>query len=215
MYRLHPRGSASRGVTVDAEGVMLGPDCDLVRRTPAGYRCVTEVEAATIQSVLSNRVEDPDWLFWQCCRIANALDGGNIALAQIHGVQIPTVDLDSVQLEQLASIALCVKANFDPNQPRDAHGRWTDADSSENRVPPSSVPAASPRPGHTIVTPQDGTHVTVQLAADNQRENKMVRDIVVQLRLDRAQRQQLHREISGQGYTYQEILQVAKEIFGK
>jgi hypothetical protein len=140
---------------------------------------------------------------------------GIIALAQIHGVQIPTVDLDSVQLEQLASIALCVKANFDPNQPRDAHGRWTDADSSENRVPPSSVPAASPRPGHTIVTPQDGTHVTVQLAADNQRENKMVRDIVVQLRLDRAQRQQLHREISGQGYTYQEILQVAKEIFGK
>jgi len=34
MRRLHPRGRESRGVAVDADGAMLGPDCVLVRRTP-------------------------------------------------------------------------------------------------------------------------------------------------------------------------------------
>jgi hypothetical protein len=52
-------------------------------------------------------------------------------------------------------------------------------------------------------------------AADNKRENKMVRDIQVQLGLTQSQRQQLHREITGQGYTYQEILQTAKDMFNK
>jgi hypothetical protein len=56
---------------------------------------------------------------------------------------------------------------------------------------------------------------TIQFAADNQRENKIVRDIVVQLGLDRCQQQLLHREISGMGYTYHEILQIAREMFCK
>jgi hypothetical protein len=43
----------------------------------------------------------------------------------------------------------------------------------------------------------------------------MVRDIVVQLRLSPEQRQKLHRAISGQWYTYQEILMEAKEMFDK
>jgi hypothetical protein len=53
------------------------------------------------------------------------------------------------------------------------------------------------------------------LAADNQRENKQVRDIAVQLGLNRAQQQALHREISGMGYTYHEVLEIAIGMFGK
>jgi hypothetical protein len=49
MRRLDSRGPASRGVVVDAEGAMLGPDCVLVRRTAAGYRCLHPAEAAAIQ----------------------------------------------------------------------------------------------------------------------------------------------------------------------
>jgi hypothetical protein len=56
---------------------------------------------------------------------------------------------------------------------------------------------------------------TIQLAADNRRQNKMVRDVVVRLQLTKDQQQELHRDISGQGYTYLEILQRAKEMFGK
>jgi hypothetical protein len=51
--------------------------------------------------------------------------------------------------------------------------------------------------------------------ADNQRENKTFRDIVVRLELSPSQAQQLHREISGMGYNYHEILQIAKDMFGK
>ena len=51
--------------------------------------------------------------------------------------------------------------------------------------------------------------------ADNQRENKTFRDIVVRLGLNQSQAQQLHREISGMGYNYHEILQIAQDMFGK
>jgi hypothetical protein len=46
--------------------------------------------------------------------------------------------------------------------------------------------------------------------ANNQTENKQVRDIVVRLGLSKDQAQQLHREISGMGYNYHEILQSLK-----
>jgi hypothetical protein len=53
------------------------------------------------------------------------------------------------------------------------------------------------------------------LAGDNQRENKQVRDIVVELGLTRAQQRQLHDAITGQGYNYQEIRVLAIEMFGE
>ena len=53
------------------------------------------------------------------------------------------------------------------------------------------------------------------LAANNQQENKQVRDIATQLGLNRSQRQALHREISGMGYNYHQNLEIAKDMFGK
>jgi len=206
MRRLYSRGSSSRGVTVDAEGAMLGPDCVLIQRTPEGYRRLDQYEAAAIQAFLFGRTEKPDWLFRQCCRIAHALADRNIALAQIYGLGISTPELDNNQLMQLASAAPFIRANFNPDQPRDPHGRWTNE---------GTTPTNGPRRGESIPKPGDSGSAEAQLAADNQRENKMVRDIVVQLRLSPAQPQQLHRTISGQGYTYQEVLREAKEMFDK
>lgn len=54
----------------------------------------------------------------------------------------------------------------------------------------------------------------VQLVS-NISENKQVRDIVVQLGLNRDQQQQLHREITGQRLSYKVILEIAKDMFGK
>jgi hypothetical protein len=34
MQRLYPRGAANRGICVDVEGAMLGPNCVLVGRAP-------------------------------------------------------------------------------------------------------------------------------------------------------------------------------------
>ncbi|MGN3967534.1 hypothetical protein ACS0ZG_37650 [Burkholderia gladioli] len=49
---------------------------------------------------------------------------------------------------------------------------------------------------------------------NNQAQNKQVRDVATQLGLSKDQRQQLHREISGQNLSYHEIMGVAKDLFG-
>jgi hypothetical protein len=140
--RLDARGRASRGLVVDEEGAMLGPQCLLVRRAPEGYCCLGPAEAATIQQALFADARDPDWLFRHCMRIAAALTRREIALAQIYGLQIPLPDLDDDRLGQLARATSFVKAGFNPDEPCDRHGRWTGephgdglpADSAEDRA---------------------------------------------------------------------------------
>jgi hypothetical protein len=187
MRRLDPRDPRSRRIMVDAGGAMLGPDCVLVRRTAQGFLCADRNEAAVIQGFLRLEPDDPDWLFRQCCRIARALADGQMAMAQIYGLLIPTDGLDDRQIKQLALAAPSIKANFDPNEPRDTHGRWTGD---------SSVADARPRPIRTEPSPRPDQgppgFEQAQLAADNQRQNKMLRDIVVQLQLTKEQQQELH-----------------------
>jgi hypothetical protein len=135
MRRLHPRGAASRGIVVDATGAMLGPNCVLVRRTPEGYRCLDRSAAAAVQELLLAK-DDPDWLFRQCRHIAATLAEDNLPLAQIHALYIPIGDLDEQDLQRLAPLAPLIKANFNPDEPRDWHGRWTSEGGGEPDKPP-------------------------------------------------------------------------------
>jgi hypothetical protein len=136
MRRLHSRGSDCRGIAVDSDGATLGPDCVLVRRTPAGFRCLDPAAADVFQKAAFGFGTEPDWLFEQCRRIAEALAKGEVALAQIHGLRIPVGDLDDAALRKLAATARLLKAGFDPNQPRvpagnPDGGQWTDAGGSD------------------------------------------------------------------------------------
>jgi len=176
MRRLNVRGPASRGVVVDAEGAMLGPDCTLVRRTAAGYRCVHPASAAAIQkTVFGAGAQDPDRLFVLSRGIAKAPNDGELALAQIYGLRIPIAGLDGGQLRKLAA-APGVKANFNPDEPRiptgePGAGEWTygggdegsqDADSSGSRTPPSGGVSASAAVGTTVtVAATDETAPTI------------------------------------------------------
>jgi hypothetical protein len=81
------------------------------------------------RNACSMRIGDRDWLFRQCRRIAEALDKGEIALAQIYGLYIPISELDDRQLKRLAYSPFA-KVGFDPDEPRvpkgDPHGgEWT------------------------------------------------------------------------------------------
>lgn len=132
MRRLHPRGPDSRGVAVDADGAMLGPDCVLVRRTPTGFRTVAPGEAAAVQAAILEPDTEPGWLFDQAGRIADALANGEIALAQIYGLRIPVAELDDAALRRVAEASTLFRANFNPAQPRvpagnPDGGQWTDA----------------------------------------------------------------------------------------
>ena len=108
---------------------------------------------------------------------------------------------------------------YSPDQPRvpagtAEGGQWTDAGGGGEQRTRDDSGEQGERSGGNIprVSPTSGP---VRVAADNQRQNKMVRDISVQLRLSKDQQDQLHREISGQGYSYHQILRLAKEMFGK
>ena len=46
-----------------------------------GYRCLSQDEAATLQALVIERADDPNWLFRQCRRAAVALTERNVALA--------------------------------------------------------------------------------------------------------------------------------------
>lgn len=143
MRRLHLRGAANRGICVDADGVMLGPDCVLVSRTPRGFRAIERDAAASIQKCLAGVPDDPDWLFDRCQRIAELLDKSEIALAQIYGLHIPIGNLDDAQVRRIARIGLA-KAGFNPDEPRlpegDPHGgEWTTGGNGAANVESSSL----------------------------------------------------------------------------
>jgi RHS repeat-associated protein len=50
---------------------------------------------------------------------------------------------------------------------------------------------------------------------NNSAQNKQFRDACTKLGLNKDQRNRLHREISGQGMGFHEILQTGKDMFGK
>jgi hypothetical protein len=151
MRQLYPRGAANRGICVDPDGAMLGPECVLVRRTITGFRGIERDDASTLQKCVFGADREQDWLFRQCQRIADALGRGEIALAQIYGLHIPIGELDDRQLKQVARTYLA-KTGFNPDEPRipkgDPHGgEWTTGgDGSE----------ASPATALSMTTPSDG-----------------------------------------------------------
>ena len=113
MRRLHPRGAANRGICVDAEGAMLGPDCVLVYRSAYVYLRIPRRDANALQKLLIREIGEPDWLFRQCGRIADSLRRGELALAQIYGLRIPIGELDGLTLARLAASGFA-KAGYNP-----------------------------------------------------------------------------------------------------
>ena len=49
---------------------------------------------------------------------------------------------------------------------------------------------------------------------NNKAQNKQFRDVARKLNLNKDQQQELHRDIHGQGYGYQEMLEAAWDLFG-
>ena len=50
---------------------------------------------------------------------------------------------------------------------------------------------------------------------DNQKQNEQVSSIAKKLGLTQDEQRKLHDEITGQGYSFQEILEIAESMFGK
>jgi hypothetical protein len=147
MHRLHARGPTNPGICVDRDGAMLGPDCVLVGRTPRGFRGIGREAASALQKCAGIERDD-DWLFRQCEYIADSLNKGQIALAQIYGLRIPVGSVDDRLLKDLAAERF-TKWSFNPDEPRlpkgDQHGgEWTTgADGGAAALLTSSPPTSA------------------------------------------------------------------------
>ncbi len=145
LRRLHARGAMSRGLTVDQEGVSLGPDCMLVRRTNAGYRVVNPVELECVLRYAFRERDDFAELAPRLGRIARALESGDLAKAQILGLQLPFDELDDEELQRLELGTRLIKTGYDPSQPRDEDGRWTSGGAGGNsRTVTTNAPTSAP-----------------------------------------------------------------------
>jgi len=144
MRQLYERGPHCQGLAVDAEGVMLGPDCVLVRRLPGGgYRSAGPDAVA----LLARTVFDDDVRLRRLpivlSGIVAALDHGDLVKAQLLGLEIPIDRLDEPRLQRLGRAADLLKDGFDPNELRDEHGQWAREGGAAARVTPPPAPKAS------------------------------------------------------------------------
>jgi hypothetical protein len=125
MRQLYERGPRCQGLAVDAEGVMLGPDCVLVHRLPGGgYRSARPDAIAH----LARAVFDDDVRLRRLpivlSGIVAALDRGDLVKAQLLGLEIRLDRLDEPRLQRLGSAWTLLKDGFDPHELRDEGGRW-------------------------------------------------------------------------------------------
>jgi hypothetical protein len=147
MRRLYERGPTCRGLAVDEDGVMLGPDGVLVRRTPLGYRSADPGHLALLTRAAFGEDRRLRRLPIVLDAIAQALDRGDLVKAQLLGLELPLGELDDRSLRRVSVVADLIKAGFDPDQPRDERGRWTDASAAGAAAarmtrPPAAKPAA-------------------------------------------------------------------------
>lgn len=146
--RLYDRDGNARGLVVDRDGVLLGPDCPLVEKGQGGFRTIDLSLARRLLHDVFAYDEDPRPFVGLCRAIGKALDDGNLLRAQLLGLQMPVGLLESDHLSRLGCFALMAKAGFDPDQPRAANGEWAGSEAS-----PAS---AGGRKSHGVVIHGDG-----------------------------------------------------------
>jgi hypothetical protein len=125
MFKLSEGRATRRGIYCGDEGLYLGPVA-LIEREGNGYHARP---AAEIEALLAAAYETPPDLS-RCLtalpRLAANLEANNLSLAQIGALQLHLADIADDRIEQLIRTDDTLKANFNPNQPRDEQGRWTD-----------------------------------------------------------------------------------------
>jgi hypothetical protein len=123
MRQLQERGPGCRGLVVDADGVALGADCVLVRRTSSGYRTVDTDYAEQLFRFAFGNGCDTQHVMMQLRGVERALNDDNLVKAQILGLQSALAGISAEQLKWLDRLGAILK--YDDSQPRDNDGRWT------------------------------------------------------------------------------------------
>ena len=125
---------------IDTESESLTPDRIFVRRTPIGYLCAGFGDASKLlRFAFEGRERATSALDTACRRLDKSIAAEGLAKAHRLGLEIPLGEIDDPQLRRLAIAAALLKAGFDPDQPRDDHGRWTDGGSANDSTGETSA----------------------------------------------------------------------------
>lgn len=211
VWRLSEHGDDNLGLACTEQGLLLGRTPLIERR--GGGRFVVR-ERNEIERLLSRayRSELPlQRLMMGLARVAEALNADDPCLARIAAVRLRIPDLpDEAARDAMEAADILIKSDD-----------WNPASHPRAGTPPNPgwfAPAGGSgehqSPARTAQNAQETPSLVIPVA-DNRKENKQVTDIAVLLGLNKDQRQELHREISGMGYSYHQILEIAKDMFGK
>jgi len=157
-------GPDNRRIYCNDDGVFIGPDCALIRADTdcAGRKSYTLRPRSEIAHLLEAAHVTHfglDALISRLNVVAKALNDGDMALAQIATLQLGLPALaDGAAVNRMAAADRLLKYNFNPDEPRDWHGRWT-TDGSGGADPRTELAqnvqseAARPKPSKLIHLP--------------------------------------------------------------
>lgn len=136
MFKLADCRGGSAGLYCGAEGLFLGPS-PLIARVGSAYRMQAKAEIASLVTAAYGSIEKAEKLCLRLTLIRDALQQGDHCRAMILAVQAQFGPLTPDGIARLAQAASLSKYNFNPDEPRDWHGRWTDGE--------GGAPIARPR----------------------------------------------------------------------
>lgn len=131
---------------VGCDGPYCGPEelylggRPLIARLGTSYRLRAADEIATLLAAAYGPAADPRAVVPGLRAVAAALQEGDFVHAMIIAVQLRLGAISDDGFARLARADDLLKYNFNPAQPRDAHGRWSDADGGDG------APAAADHP---------------------------------------------------------------------
>jgi hypothetical protein len=141
MFKLADRRGGNAGLYCGPEGLFLGPR-PLITRVGPVYRSRAEDEIAALLAAAYGVNERAERHRTRMSLIRAALREGNICRAMILAVQAGLGPVAPDGMARLARLEARGKANFNPDEPRDRHGRWT----AEEEDPPTVGSDASEPP---------------------------------------------------------------------
>jgi hypothetical protein len=124
MFKLAERRGDRHGPYCGPEGLYLGHS-PLIARIDDAYRLRAEDEIAVLLAA-ADIGADAARLLPRLRLVAAALQRGETARAMIAAVHLKLPEIPEEGIARIARAEELLKYNFDPNEPRDWHGRWTD-----------------------------------------------------------------------------------------
>jgi hypothetical protein len=122
MFKLS-NGPGSLGLSCNENGLALA-GVPLLRRTGHGFTPRSQAEIARLIGHTYGTDTATTSIMGGLTAVARALNDNAIARAMIAAVQLKLPELDWKGAVRIAQ-AEAALAKFDPNEPRDSHGRWT------------------------------------------------------------------------------------------